>query len=183
MARLSIYESLIAHPDDVIGAFAYIIYKRQKIDFCRSFPSGTPSRDELERFDVIAALDTSIASYRAGGEEMAQAFLVASLDRVVGRVEADTRQSVLYKYIGGVNAGLEGKLAVISDTLLAKRTWRGWVRDVGANLLLNLITILVIGTLVFGYRMLGELQKEAEKKTGLAPASAQGSAPARSTGP
>ena len=102
---------------------------------------------------------------------------------LVGRFEADTQQSVLYEYIGGVNAGLEETLAAISDTLLAQRTLRGWARDVGANLLLNLITVLVIGTLVVAYRLLGELQQGAEKKTGLAPVAAQGTSPAKSTGP
>ncbi|WP_198116427.1 hypothetical protein [Massilia rhizosphaerae] len=188
MAYNTIYEKLTANPDDLIGAFAYIIYKQQKVDFYKSFAGRTPTPDEVKNFHAIASLDTSIAAYRAQGEAMAQAFLNASLDELVERTEADTRQDTLYKHIETVSSGLAAKLGVINDSLQAKRTVGGWARDVGGNLLVNLVTIFVIGAFVLGYKFMGELQQNAEQKAGLnsttaAPANVGGAAKPAETVP
>ena len=167
MAYNTIYEKLTANPDDPVGAFAYIIYKQQKVDFYKSFAGRAPTPEEINNFHAIASLDTSIAAYRAQGEAMAQAFLNASLDELVERTEADTRQDTLYKHIETVSSGLTAKLGAINDSLQAKRTFLGWARDVGGNLLVNLVTIFVIGAFVLGYKFMGELQQNAEKKAGL----------------
>lgn len=40
----------------------------------------------------------------------------------------------------------------------------GWVRDVGGNLLVNLVSIFVLGALLLGYNFSAELQQGTEKK-------------------
>lgn len=167
MVHNTIYEKLTANPNDPVGAFAYIIYKQQKVDYCKSFGGRDLTRDELNTFHAIASLDTSITAYRAQGEAMAQAFLNASLDELVDRTEIATRQDILYTQMETVKAGLEGKLTLIHGTLDAKRTFAGWGRDIAGNLLVNLVSIFVLGALVLGYRFSGELQQGAEKKVGL----------------
>ncbi|WP_038491874.1 hypothetical protein [Janthinobacterium agaricidamnosum] len=169
MAHNTIYEKLTANPNDPVGAFAYIIYKQQKVDFCKSFGGRDPTREELDSFHSIARLDTSIAAYRAQGEAMAQAFLNAGLDDLVDRTEAATRQDVLYRQIEVVHAGLGTKIATIDNALQAKRTFAGWLRDVMGNLLVNLVTIGVLGALVLGYQFNARLQQSTESKVGLAP--------------
>lgn len=170
MAYNTIYEKLTADPNDLVGALAYIIYKQQKVEFCKTTSGGNPSREEIERFHAIASLDASIAAYRSQAEAMAQAFLNESLDDLVQRTEAETRQDVLYKYIGTTNAGVQTQLMTVNAALAAKRTWVGWLRDVGGNLIVNVVTILVIGALVLGYKFVGELQQRTESKAGLGPA-------------
>lgn len=112
---------------------------------------------------------------------MAQAFLNDALDDLVERTEEDTRQDVLYKYIESVNTGLQTQLTLVNDALAAKRTWLGWVRDVGGNLVVNVVTILVIGAFVLGYKFMGELQQQTETKAGLGAASAPGTPAADAT--
>lgn len=169
----TIYEKLTADPNDLVGALAYIIYKQQKVEFCKATSGGNPSREEIERFHVIAALDASIAAYRSQAEAMAQAFLNEGLDDLVERTEAETRQDVLYTYIGTLNTGLQTQLSAVNETLAAKRTWVGWLRDVSGNLIVNVVTILIIGALVLGYKFIGELQQRTETKAGLGSASVQ----------
>lgn len=167
MAYSTVYEKLTADPDDAAGAFAYIIYKQQKIDYCKSFGGRAPTPQELDSFHAIANLDTSIAFYRVQGEALAQTFLNASLDELVERTQAATRQDTLYRQIEAFNVGLMDKLSAISDTLGAKRTLLGWVRDITGNLLVNLVSIFVLGALLLGYKFSGELQQGAEKKAEL----------------
>ncbi len=94
-------------------------------------------------------------------------FLNAGLDEFVDSTEAATRQRVLYRKIESDNTVLEDKLAAISDTLRAKRTVTGWLRDVSGNLLVNLVSIFVLGALVLGYRFSAELQQGAERRAGV----------------
>lgn len=172
MAYNTIYAKLTADPNDLVGALAYIIYKQQKVEFCKTTSGGNPSREEIERFHAIASLDASIAAYRSQAEAMAQAFLNEGLDDLVQRTEAETRQDVLYTYIGTINASLQTQLTTVNGALAAKRTLVGWLRDVGGNLVVNVVTILVIGALVLGYKFIGELQQRTETKAGLGSASA-----------
>lgn len=175
MAHNTIYEKLTADPNDLVGALAYITYKQQKVEFCKTTSGGNPSREgEVERFHAIATLDASIAAYRSQAEAMAQAFLNEGLDDLVQRTEAETRQDVLYQYIGTINSGLQSQLTTLNEALAAKRTLLGWLRDVGGNLIVNVVTILVIGALVLGYKFIGDFQHRTEVKAGIGSLGAPG---------
>lgn len=170
----TIYEKLTADPDDLVGALAYINYKQQKVEFCKTASGGKPTREEIACFHAIASLDASITAYRSQAEAMAQAFLNEGLDDLVQRVEVETRQNVLYTHIETNGTGLQAQLTTVNQTLEAKRTWLGWLRDVGGNLIVNVVTILVIGTLVLGYKFISELQQSTETKAGLGSGSSSG---------
>ncbi len=166
MPHTSIYERLAADPNDVVGVMAYIVYKQQKIEYCKSL-SREPTSEELEKFHAIAMLDKSIEVYRAKGALMAHVFATASFEQLIGEVEESIRQDVLYQQAEMVSAGLLDKLTVIDNALAAKRSFMGWVRDVGGNLLVNLVSIFVLGALLLGYNFSAELQQGTEKKVSL----------------
>lgn len=178
VAYNNIYEKLTADPNDLVGALAYIIYKQQKVEFCKNTAGGNPSRAEIEQFHAYASMETSLAAYRSQAEVMAQTFLNAGLDNLVQRTEAETRQDVLYNYIGSLNMGLQSQLATVNNALAGKRTWVGWLRDVGGNLVVNVVTILVIGAVVIGYKFIGQIQQNTEAKVGLGPKGAASAPPA-----
>jgi hypothetical protein len=167
MDHTSIYERLTADPDDLVGVLAYIAYKQQKIEYCRSFNGREPNREELESFHAIAVLDHSIEAYRAQGAGMARVFVSAGVDQFIGAIEVSVRQDVLYQQAETVSTGLLDKLTVIDNALAAKRSFIGWVRDVGGNLLVNLVSIFVLGALLLGYNFSAELQQGTEKKVSL----------------
>lgn len=141
MTYSSVYQRLTADPSDAIGVFAYIIYKQQKMEFCKSFGGREPTKEELDSFNGIASLDTSIAVYRARGETMMRFFINAGLDELVENIEATTRRGVLYRKMESGHVDIQEKLAAVSETLREKRTIIGWMRDVSANLLVNLVSI------------------------------------------
>ena len=172
MTYSSVYQRLTADPSDAIGVFAYIIYKQQKIEFCKSFGGRELTRAELDSFHVIASLDTSIAVYRARGETLMRFFISAGVEELVESIEATTRKGVLYRRIESGNVDLQEKLAAISGTLREKRTIIGWVRDVSGNLIVNLVSIFVLGALLLGYRFSAELQQGAERRAGVSDTSA-----------
>ena len=163
----SVFQRLTADPNDAAGAFAYIAYKRQKIEFCKSFVDREPTREELHGFHIVASLDTSIEAYRSQGEAIAKSFFNASLDELAAGVEVATCQHTLYRKIESGNVSLEEKLAKIAESMSAKRTLVGWLREVSGNLLVNLVSIFVLGALLLGYRFSAELQQGAATKAGV----------------
>jgi len=114
-------------------------------------------------------------------------FINAGLDELVESIEVTTRQGVLYQKVESSNVHLQEKLAAISETLRAKRTIIGWVRDVSGNLIVNLVSIFVLGALLLGYRFSAELQQGAERKAGVSDTTASQShtttEPAQRAGP
>lgn len=166
MAYNTIYEKLTADPNDMVGALAYIIYKKQKVEFYKGHAGGVPNQSELDAFHAIALLPTSIDSYRSQAEALTQAFLAVALDDLVDRTENETRQSVLFKELGNVSTALQGQLGNIIGNLDAKRTWVGWARDISGNIVVNLLTIVIIGAIVIGSNVMGDLQQLAEAKVG-----------------
>lgn len=163
----SVFHRLTADPNDAAGAFAYIAYKRQKVEFCKSLGDREPTREELCSFHAVASLDTSIDAYRSQGNAIAESFFNASLDELAADAKAATCQHTLYRKIESGNVGLQEKLAAISESLSAKRTLIGWLRDVSGNLLVNLVSIFVLGALLLGYKFSAELQQGAERRVGV----------------
>lgn len=159
--RNTLYEKFIADLHDPVDIFAYIIYKQNKADFCRSCGADGPSAEELRQFHAIASLDTSIAAYRTQGAAMAQNFLNEGLDRLVSSTEKATRDDVVVRCIDAVSQDLGSRIDSIDRFMHARRTFSGWIRDVGGNLLVNLVTIAVIGALVIGYQYSGRFQQGA----------------------
>lgn len=141
----SVFQRLTADPNDAAGAFAYIAYRRQKIEFCKSFGDREPTREELHGFHTIASLHTSIDAYRSEGEAIAKSFFSASLDELAADAKAATCQHTLYRKIESGNVRLEERLAKIADSIGAKRSLLGWLREVSGNLLVNLVSIFVLG--------------------------------------
>lgn len=157
----SVYETLTAGLRDPVGIFAYIICKQNKVDFCKSFGEAGPSAEDLRQFYAIASLDTSIKAYRAQGAAMAQIFFNEGLDELVIGTEKRTRDDVVIRRIEVVNQDLGSRIDSIDRSMHARRTFSGWIRDVGGNLLVNLVTIAVIGALVIGYQYSGRFQQGA----------------------
>ena len=63
MARNGIYEKLTSDPGDLVGILAYIAYKQHKLEFCQTTADGNPSREQVEQFQAVAAMETSLAHH------------------------------------------------------------------------------------------------------------------------
>lgn len=135
------YQKLVSDPEDAVGMFAYIAYKRHKVEFRLSLNGREPTQQELDDFHAFASLATSIASYRAQAAKLMTTLMSNALSELACDAKSEARQSVVYQQIEVVNAGLMGKLNLIDSALQAKRTFAGWLRDIAGNLVVNLVTV------------------------------------------
>lgn len=167
-----IYERLVKGPDDAVGAFAYMLYKQHKVDYVISVQAThnrKPTEAEMTQFHQQNSLDTQIKSCTDRAEVLVQAFLNAGLEKRIGDIETDVRKSAL-----GI------RIENVQRTLDEKKTTRAWLAEVGGNLAVNLLTIIVIGFLVIGYKHLSSMNFFFEKNAGLTETTqkAQSQAPA-----
>jgi hypothetical protein len=149
-----IYEQLVTDVNDAVGAFAYLLYKREKIEFVEAIRcqrGREPTIDEMRAFHTQTCTQSRIESYRKNAELLVQAFLGAALKTRVTQYEADVRESVLSKGLDAITAEIR-----------AKKTWGQWARDILGNLGLNVLTILVVGALLGGYHALNRFNTNIE---------------------
>ncbi|MFN9623627.1 MAG: hypothetical protein ACK587_12480 [Cyanobacteriota bacterium] len=98
-----IYEKLVESKDDINGMIAYALYKREKIEFIRSFLSKcgrAPTEEERKSFFVSSNTDARLNAYRTQAGVIAREFLEISLEEKVKEIEGKWQEGYLQGQIG-----------------------------------------------------------------------------------
>ncbi len=154
-----IYKKLVRDNSDAVGMFAYALYKQQKIAFVEKIATENghdPTDEELASFHTMSMLEPTITGYRDQGEALVAAFLNESLTQRVLTIQKGVEDSVIGDYLKN-----------IKEQIASKRTVHGWLADVASKLTVSVVTILMIGMLIMGYKGIGELSHKAEAAAGL----------------
>ena len=94
--------------------------------------------------------------YRQIGDAILKQYLEESLAEAHARLKEQFTQSAIGGQLGRLQTELE-----------AKKTFAGWFKEVSANLTVNLMTLLVIASLVYGYRLLDGWMSGLSYNTGI----------------
>lgn len=159
------YETLVQGPDDAIGAFAYVEYKRHKIAFIKDVTTktgGSPTPEQMATFDIQAGTQHQIDSYKATGQKLAAAFLEAGLREKIAEIEQDARDSA----VGASVTVVGNAVAAVQATLREKRTLRGWAAEVAGNVAVMFLSILLIGGLYGAYTYTSKAIAKTEETAG-----------------
>lgn len=160
------YELLIESPDDVAGAFAYMLYKAQKVEFVKhtfAKERRRPTTLELNLFHDHNCLPQRVGELKERGEVWAERFVTRGLASRITEIEASVRTSVLSADLETVRLGVDR----IEKRLASRRTLRGWLADVGGNLVVNILTIALIGAVIAGYKFMSKATSDVEQTVGL----------------
>lgn len=98
-----IYEKLVESEDDINGMIAYSLYKREKIEFIRSFLSKysrAPTEEERKSFYLSSNTDARLNAYRIQAGVIAREFLEISLEEKVKEIEGKWQEGYLQGQIG-----------------------------------------------------------------------------------
>lgn len=155
------YRQLVTDPNDAVGAFAYVLYKQEKIAFIEAIKQAQgrdPTSEELRTFHVQTCTQPRIESYIKSAEQLASDFLNAGLKKHLEDFEEEIRESVISQKVDAVTAELQ-----------AKRGPLQWFADIVSNLIVSLATILVVGLLLGGYQAISKFNSNVEQVLKLAP--------------
>ena len=159
MANPSVFALLVPHPDDTLAALAYALYKQHEIETYAAIEAQTgrpPAPEDIENFERAATTPVCLTMYQEQADSFMKAFLDATLDAKREKIQAEL-----------TNTAIGRQLAAIQAELGARRGPLGLFRDVGANLSVNVLTILLIASLVFGYRLLDDGLNSLSFRTGV----------------
>jgi hypothetical protein len=160
-----ISKRLIEDPNDVVGALAYALYKRQKIAYIKAYTDEhdgvEPDDAALKSFHIATDTDTFEASIRSQAEVMLDKFLDQVLAGQLDEMEKALKESVFVSTSKAVEASLRQNIDSSKDlinseiskviTLLSDRKGLlGWGRDLATNFLVNMLTVIVIGVIAVG---------------------------------
>uniref|UniRef100_UPI002FDB15B2 hypothetical protein n=1 Tax=Rivihabitans pingtungensis TaxID=1054498 RepID=UPI002FDB15B2 len=106
-------------------------------------------------------------------------FLEIALAASLQQAETEIRQSTTLHMLESTKTDLthvvqasQALLTSRTDSILAelqgKKTIGGWLREVGGNLLVSVLTIVVVGALYTGYQWLSVFNSNLEKHSGAA---------------
>lgn len=154
-----VYERLVSGPDDAVGAFAYVLYKQHKIEFIKSVNSReqrNPTSAEMDVFHQQNCLDTQLKGYTERAQVLAQSFLNIGLEEHIAKFEQEVRRDMLYTRFQAVESKLD-----------ERRGFGGWVANVTSNLVVNVMTIIVVGAIFIGYQKIADFNSGAESKVGI----------------
>lgn len=144
-----IYRQLVNNQNDAVGAFAYSLYKQEKIAFIEAIQAAqqrAPTPDELQTFQMLACTQPRIDAYLMHAERLTSDLLDVSLKKRVEDIEAEIRESVLSQ-----------KIDAISDELKANRSGKQRFAHIAASLLVSIAAILLIGALLLGYQTISRI--------------------------
>lgn len=92
--------------DDVSGAVAYALYKKQKVQYIQDFcdkNGRNPTDDEMKAFHSAVSVQEAIDGYEQRAENILNAIIresvIQALDTYHEEVESETRNSVLMEKI------------------------------------------------------------------------------------
>lgn len=167
-----IYRMLVRDEEDVVGALAYSLYKMHKIEWLLQYKAEhdgrSPTPADLDAFHSIVAQESQIKGLLERGHTLATRFINNGLEQHDLDKEAELLQSALAHSLS----------AVVQRKLDEKRSWRGWLADGMSALLVNLLTIVIIGAAVLGLRASDALTAHTGQAVGTSVSPPVQSAPA-----
>ena len=159
-----IYKALVNGPNDVHGAVAYVLYKNEKIAYIEHFSKEKghqPDSNDLAEFHRMTNLPGRLDSYREQADRLLEEFLERMLAARVQEAEDAFRQSHISTNIHDAKADIrnqiqssesviKAELSNVQRTLDGGKGIGGWFKDLGINLAVNVLTVVLIGLAVVG---------------------------------
>lgn len=171
-----VFGKLVQGPDDVHGALAYVLYKEHKIAFLEKFKSThggiEPSEADWQTYHIAIDTDTALEGFKERAEALLESFLDQLLAAEVAEAKEEVKRSFFATEIRDAQNGLAGKIDAarqlvqasvdqratvidgkidgVSASVSAGKGFGSWARDLGINLVVNFLTVVLIGLAVFG---------------------------------
>ena len=157
----------------MVGALAYVIYKRQKIAYIEAYAiehGGTePDDAALKSFHISTDNEIAIAGFRTQAEVMLDKFLDQLLAGQLEQMLEEVKESTFITKSNSVEENvrtdiehskqlIQGEISKVQTTLSERKGFWGWIGALGGSLLVNLLTVIVIGLAVVGFNQLATIK-------------------------
>lgn len=142
-----IYRELVESEDDLIGAIAYSLYKRHKIEYiqqCEQETGDMPTSEQMAEFHRISSSQTSLDHYRHQADMLLSNLLNFATENIVSEMQRQQKE-VIYQELQTLLAPIQTeiakkeKLAIYGFRSNHQRLWHcyciyfGWIVTQGLS--------------------------------------------------
>lgn len=147
-----IYQELVKSEDDLVGAIAYSLYKRHKIEYinqCKSETGKEPTNEQLAEFHRISSSPSSLESYRLKADILLSNLLSLATESIANQMQQQNKE-VIY-------SELQALLAPIQTEIAKKKSKSQMVLDALMGAFGTIIIFILVGLLLKGYHWISSL--------------------------
>ncbi len=147
-----IYRELVESENDLVGAIAYSLYKRHKIEYinqCESETGNPPTNEQMAEFYRFSSSPTSLAGYRHKAEMILSSLLQFTTESIASDLQQQNKE-VIYNE-------LQTLLAPIQAEIAKKKSKSQMVLDALMGAFGTVIIFVLVGLLLKGYQWISSL--------------------------
>ncbi|SFX47504.1 hypothetical protein SAMN03097694_2375 [Janthinobacterium lividum] len=163
-----VYDQLVTGPNDFIGALAYSLYKQTKVEWIINLKAANgglePTAAESMMFHDFNVLPAQLQGYKDRAAALAATFLNVATQERLDDLSADTLQSALATKFDSTHQAVATELASFSAELASRRGIYGWMAEVGAALITNFLTIILVALIAYGYGKFNAINSAVDAK-------------------
>ncbi|MBB5367619.1 MULTISPECIES: hypothetical protein [unclassified Janthinobacterium] len=163
---LHVYDQLVSGPNDFIGALAYSLYKQTKVEWIIHLKAANggvePTSFEIQMFHDFNVLPAQLQGYKDRATALTVTFLSVATKERLDQLSTDTVQSALAAKFDATHQAVTVELISYRRELAAKRGIYGWLAEVGAALITNFLTIILVALIAYGYGKLNAVNSAVD---------------------
>lgn len=163
-----VYDQLVTGPNDFIGALAYSLYKQTKVEWLVNLQAANggldPTLAESKMFHDFNILPAQLQGYKDRATALAATFLNVATQARLDELSADTVQSALAAKFDATHQAVTVELISYRRELAARRGVHGWLAEVGAALITNFLTIILVALIAYGYGKLNAVNAAVDDR-------------------
>lgn len=146
-----IFQALMEQGGDIAGAFAYMIYKRHKVEWTVQYMAAhggqMPDAAALDAFRTMNLLPQALNGYLERGRALSQQVLTMGTEKKINEIKVEVA-------LGALAATMTENVRRQFDE---RKTMRGWMRDAVTGVIANMVALLIIGALILGAKSLDDI--------------------------
>lgn len=144
-----IYRELVENEDDFVGAIAYSLYKRHKIEYihqCESETGNPPTDEQMAEFYRVSSSPTSLENYRNKADMLLSNLLHFATENIASEMQRQNKE-VIYNELVAL-------LDPIQTEIAKKKSWRYMASEAIISVFGTVIVFILVGLLLKGYQLI-----------------------------
>ncbi len=142
-----IYKELVTSEDDFIGAIAYSLYKRHKIEYikqCIDEIGESPTEEQLAEFYRTSCSPTSLENYRHKADRLLSNLLHFATENIASDMQKQNKQVI--------HDELVELLKPIQEEIAKKKGFKQLFIEAMVSVFGAIVVIVLVGFLLRGYQ-------------------------------
>lgn len=142
-----IYRELVEGENDLVGAIAYSLYKRHKIEYihqCEQQTGKPPTPEQLAEFYRISSSQTSLDHYRHQADMLLSNLLHFTTENIASEMQQQQKQVI--------HNELVQLLKPIQDEIAKRKSFKAMAFEAMISVFGTIAVIVLVGFLLKGYQ-------------------------------